>query len=114
MTIAPVLNIDRSKMGTLGILLKIGDGVHACFCNIYTAILKQFTQYAFFYDSHFSTKDNSECYSAIIDNISYAPICVLEVKDRTIKNILNNMFRNFFDGTCTVKYAFKITSHDSP
>ena len=45
----------------------------------------------------FQKKDNSECCSAIIDNRSYAPICVLEEKDRKIKYALNNMLRKFFD-----------------
>ena len=88
MTIAPVLNIEREKMGNLGILLKIDDGVYVCICTVYTAILKHFTQHAFFHDSHFSTKYKSECCGEIIDNRSYAPICVLEEKDRKSKNTL--------------------------
>ena len=81
MTIAPVLNTDRSKMGTLGILLRIYDGVYVCNFTIYSYTLKQFTQHAFFHDSHFSTKEKSEFYGAIIDNISYSPICVPKEKD---------------------------------
>ena len=101
-------------MGTLVILLKIDDGVYVCICNIYTAILKQFTQHAFVYDSHFSTKEKSECCGAIIDNISYATICALEGKDRKIKHSLNNMLRAFFEVTCIVKYESKVTEHDYP
>ena len=78
MTIAPVLNIDRSKMGTLVILMRIDDGVYVCNCNVYYYFSKQFKQHAFVYDSHFSTKEKSEYCGAIIDNISYAPICLLE------------------------------------
>ena len=68
MTIAPVLNIDRSKMGTLVILLKINDGVYVCNCNVYTYVLKYFTQHTFVYDSNFSTKYRSEYCGTIIDN----------------------------------------------
>ena len=42
-TIAPVLNIDRSKMGTLGILLRIDDGFYVCNCTVHSYILRQFT-----------------------------------------------------------------------
>ena len=71
MTIAPVLNIDREKMGTLGILVKIDDTVYVCNCTVYSYVLKQFAQHTFFYDSSFSTKEKSECCGAIIDNISH-------------------------------------------
>ena len=40
MNIAPLLNIDREKMGTLRILLKIGDGVYVCNCTVYIYVLK--------------------------------------------------------------------------
>ena len=82
MNIAPVLKIEREKMGTLEILLKIDDGVYVCICTIYTAILKQFTQHTSVYDSNFSIKDKSECCGAIIENRSYAPIYVLEGKKK--------------------------------
>ena len=36
MTIAPVLKIEREKMSTLGILLKMDDGVYVCICTVYT------------------------------------------------------------------------------
>ena len=75
---------------------------------------KQHTQHAFVHDSYFSTKVKSTCRGAIIDNRTYAPICVLEGKDRSNKDTLNNMLMKFFEGTCIVKYAFKVTSHDSP
>ena len=55
-TIAPVLNTEGEKMGTMGILLKIDDGVYVCICTVYTSILKKVIQHAFVYDSHFSTK----------------------------------------------------------
>ena len=49
MTIAHVLKIDRSKMDTLGILLKIDDGVYVCNCTIYSYVLNVFTQHTFVY-----------------------------------------------------------------
>ena len=80
MKIAPVLNIEREKMGCLKILLIIDDGVYVFICSVYSKILKEFTQHAFVYDSYFSTKVNSTCHGAIIYNRRYAPICVLEEK----------------------------------
>ena len=76
--IAPVLNIEIEKMVCLKILLRINDGVYVFICSFYSNILKEFTQYAFVYDSCFLTKVKSACHGAIIDNIRYAPICVLE------------------------------------
>ena len=114
MTIAPVLNIEREKMGPLKILLRIDDGVYVCNCTVYSDALKQYTQHTFVYDRHFSTKEKSACCGEIIDNITYAPICVLEGKYKTRKHTPKNMIRNFFEGTCLVKYEFKVTSHDSP
>ena len=35
MTIAHVLNIDREKIGVMGIFLVIDDGVYVCICNVY-------------------------------------------------------------------------------
>ena len=79
---APVLNIEREKMGCLKIFERINYGVYVFICYVYSNILKEFTQHAFVYDSYFTTKVKSSCQGAIIDNIRYAPICVLEGKDR--------------------------------
>ena len=76
--IAPVLSIERGKMGTLGILMRINDGVYVCICSIYSKILKLWTQHTFFYDSYFTTKVKRACHGEIIDNRRYAPICLLE------------------------------------
>ena len=51
MTIAPVLKMDREKMGAMGILLLIDDGVYVCICTVYSYIFKRVTQYTFVYDS---------------------------------------------------------------
>ena len=56
MTIAPVLNIVRETMDTLGIFLNIDDSVFVFICTIYTEVLKHFTQHAFVSDSNFSAK----------------------------------------------------------
>ena len=114
MTIATVLNIEREKMGPLRILTIIDDGVYVCNRTVYYYVLKQHTQHAFVYDIYSSTKQMSACRGAIIDNRIYAPICVMEEKDRKRKATLKNMFRNFFDGTYIVNYALKVNSHDSP
>ena len=53
--IAPVLSIERGKMGTLGILMIINDGVYVCICSVYSKILKECTQHTFVYDSYFTT-----------------------------------------------------------
>ena len=101
-------------MGPLGILMRIDDVVYVCICTVYSNVLRQHTQHAFVNDTYFSTKVKSACRGAIIDNITYAPICVLEEKYRSNKNTLKNMLRKCFEGTCIVNYAFKVTSHDSP
>ena len=67
-TIVPVLNTKRDEMGTMGILLEIDDGVYVCICTVYSSVFKEVTQNALFYDSHFSTKEKSECCGATIDN----------------------------------------------
>ena len=64
--IVPVLGIGRDKMGPLGILMRINDGVYVCRCSIYSNILKQWTQHAFVYDSYFTKKVKSACHGAII------------------------------------------------
>ena len=100
-------------MGAMGILLVIDDGVYICICNVYSYVFRENTQHAFLYEIHFSTLEKSECCGAIINNISYAPICVPEEKYRKIKGALNNMPRKLFDGTSIVYFAFKVTANDS-
>ena len=95
-------------MGNMGILLEIYDGVYVCICKLYSSVFKEYTQHAFIYDSHISLLDKIGCCGAIIDNISYAPICVLEVKDIKSKISLKNMLSKFFKGTFIVEYNFKI------
>ena len=97
--IEPVLDIDRDKMGTLGILMRINDGVYVRICSVYSNILKECTQHAFVYASYFTTTGNSACQGEIIYNRRYAPIYVLEEKDRTKITKLKIMLRNFFEGT---------------
>ena len=69
-------------MGPLEILLIIDDVVYVCICTVYSKVLKEHTQHVFFYDHYFSTKVKSELRGAIIENRTYAPICVLEEKYR--------------------------------
>ena len=37
-TIAPVLNIDQEKIGTMGILMRIDDGFYVCICTVYSNV----------------------------------------------------------------------------
>ena len=53
--IKPVLDIDRDKMGTLGIIMRIKDGIYVCICYVYSKISKECTQHAFVCDSYFTT-----------------------------------------------------------
>ena len=99
-------------MGNMGILLVIYDGVYVCIGKLYYSVFKEYTQHAFIYASHFSPLDKIGCCGAIIDNISYAPIWVLEVKDIKSKISLKNMLRKFFKGTFIVEYNFKVTVND--
>ena len=108
-----MLDTKREKMGPLRILLRINDGVYVSICSVYSNILKQWTQHTFVYDSYFTTKVKSSCQGAIIDNIRYAPIYGMAENDRETKNKLKNMLRNFFQGSCIVKYVFKDNSRDS-
>ena len=112
MTIASVLHIEREPMDPLFILLIIDDGVYVCIYSVYFNISKLWTKHAFLYDIYFTTTENSACQGAIIDNRRYAPIYVLKKKTKK-KSKLKIMLRNFFEGICIVKYAFKITSRDS-
>ena len=65
-------------MGAMRILIMIDYDVYVCICTVYSYHLKEVTKHTFVYDSHISTKEKSELCGAIIDNRSYAPICVLE------------------------------------
>ena len=80
MTISYILNIDREKMGAMGILLLIDDGVYVWIFIVYSSVFKEYTQHAFVYDNHFPTLEKSEWCGAIIDNRLYATIYVLEGK----------------------------------
>ena len=114
MTIESVMYVEIEPMVPMAILLRINDGVYVCICSVYSKVLKEHTQHTFFYDSYFSKKVKSACRGEIIDNRRHAPICVMEGKDIDNKDTLKNMLRNFFQGTSTVNYAFKVTSSDSP
>ena len=93
--------------------MRINDGVYVCMCYVYSTISKEHTAHAFVYDSYFRRTGNNGCQGAIIDNRRYAPICVLEKKDRESTSKLKNMLRNLFEGKCKVMYAYKIASHES-
>ena len=79
MTITPILKIGRQKWGDLQIIQVIYDGPFLCTYKVFSDMTKAKTPLAFFYDIRFSQKEISECFGAIIDNISHAPIVVLEM-----------------------------------
>ena len=86
--------------------------VYVLICKVYSYDFKEYTSNSFVYDSRYSQLEKSECCGAIIDNISYASIFVLEVKDITRKTTLNNVLRKFFEVSCIVDFAFKVTKND--
>ena len=73
---------------------------------------EKYTPHTLIYNSHFSTLEKSEWCDAIIDNISYEPICVMEGKYRKRKSALENILSTLFDENCIVEYVFKVTVHD--
>ena len=95
------------------ILLVIYDGVYVCICTVYSSVFKEVTQHAFVYESHFSTKENSERCCSIIYNRSYETIYLLEEKDRKSKGALKNMLKTLLYGNCIVEFAFKVTANYS-
>ena len=68
----------RQGWGDLGIIQVIDDGFFVCKCKVFSYMTKTTTSHAFVYDSNFSQEYIGECCGSFIDNISYAPICVLE------------------------------------
>ena len=80
MTITPIIKLEREKTGAVRIILVIIDVVCVCICRVYLDAFKEYPSHEFIYDRHFSQLENSECCGAIIENKSYAPICVLEEK----------------------------------
>ena len=58
--IESVYGIEREKMGGLGILMRINDGVYVCLCSVYSKISKEHTEHAFVYDSYFMRTGNNE------------------------------------------------------
>ena len=80
MTIKPIMKIERGKMGDMRTLLVIDGGVYVYICRVYSDVFKEYTSHAFVYDVNFSQLEKSGCCGAIIDNISHAPIFVLEGK----------------------------------
>ena len=112
MTTAPVLKIDWEKNGCYGDPPGNNYGVYVCICTVYSSIFKEVTKYTFVYDSHFTEKYKSEFCGAIINNRSYAPICLLEDKDRKIKGALKNVLGEIFFGNCIVEFLFKVTANE--
>ena len=75
----------------MSVLQVINYGVYVCICRFHLDVFKKYTSHAFVYGSYFALLKKSECCGAIIDNKSYAPICVLEEKYKTRKTTLKNV-----------------------
>ena len=86
----------------MGILLLIDDGVYVCICRFNSDVYRKYTPHAFVYDSHFVQLYNIKCCVAIIDIRSYAPIFVLEVKNKTSKATLKNVLWKLTEGVLIV------------
>ena len=106
------MELEIETMGDMGIIQVIDDGVYVCICKVYYSVFKEYTAHVFVYNSNFSQWYTSKCCGTIIDNRSYAPIFVLEEKDRKIKSAINNMIWELFESTCIVEYDFKMTEND--
>ena len=66
------------------------DGVFICTCNVKSDEYNFWGKHAFVYDSHIKPLHQSKCCRDLIDNISDAPICVLEDKDiKTNKKLIH-------------------------
>ena len=53
MDIAPLLTVDREKMGAMSILQIINDGVYVCISRVFSDVFKIYTLHAFVCDSYF-------------------------------------------------------------
>ena len=110
MPLAPIIKIERQKWGAMGILQVIYGVILVCKCKLFYDITKK-TPHAFVYDSNFPQKEMIECCGAIIDNISHAPICVLEEKYRKTKNSLNTVLKILI-GRFNVEFVYKVNTNE--
>ena len=94
------------------ILQVINDGVCVFICRVFSDVFKIYTSHVFVYESYFAQLENSEYCGSIVDNRSYAHICVLKQKYRTRKTTPNHVLMNFFEGSCIVDYSFKVPAND--
>ena len=78
MNVTPVFQIEIEPWGAASILIKVIDGVYICSYSVRSGEHRCKTERAFVYDSQFKTLHQSKWYEDLIDNRTYAPICVLE------------------------------------
>ena len=105
----PVSGIERVPLGAASILRIVNDGVFICTCNVKSYEYDCWTNHTFVYDIHFKPFHQTKCCGVLIYNSSYAPICVLEDKDRETKKNLRRALKEFFGGLCHVEYVYRIT-----
>ena len=74
----PVAIIEIEDWGAVSILRRVNDGVYICTCSVRSDEYKCKIKHVFFYDSHFKPLHQQIFCWYIIDNISDAPIYVLE------------------------------------
>ena len=55
MTIAPILKIEREKMGTMGILMLIDDVVYVCIRRFYSDVYRKYTSHLSYTNQYFFT-----------------------------------------------------------
>ena len=82
MNATPVFQIEREPWGAASILKAVNVGVYICSCSFRSDEYMCKTKHAFVYNSHFKQLHQSNYCGDLIDNISDAPNCVLEDKDR--------------------------------
>ena len=111
MNVAPILNIDKEKMGTMGILLVIDVCVYICICKVYSSNIKEYTQKhsSLTVIFQYYRRVNAVVQSSIIDHMRPSVYWM----EKTGKKVsLKNMLSKFFDGNCIVEYDFKVTANN--
>ena len=82
MRVTLVSGIERELWGAASILRRVNDGFYIYKCAVKYDEYKCWTKHAFIFDRHFKPLHQSKWCGALVDNISDAPIRVLEGKYR--------------------------------
>ena len=76
----------------------MNDGVYIYTCNVQSVEYNCWKKHSLVYDSHYKPFHQNKCCGVLIDNRAYAPIFVLEEKDRESKKQLDHALKEFFGG----------------